>query len=782
MKLKRNIVKICSLALGLAIGVVLIAKVCFELSYDNFYSDKERVYSIMTGAVRHGEENLSGDRVSGAVAPGFKEFVPGVETATRITPVFENNSYYTQDKNKLEAELVVADTCFFDIFDMQVYTGDPKQVLSQWGKMMVSRTLAEKLGGIEKAVGQTLYNESLPKAVFTVEGVFEDFPTNSTFRGIDILLAMPTYSKSSTENWLGNDRYLGYVKLQEGVDPESLTDAIHEMQVKNQPMEDLEKAGLKLWYYLERTDRQHVSDPTNRNMILMLSIVALLLISAAVVNYVLNSISSVVQRAKEVGVRKCYGAEEGDIAKLLFKEAALHFSIALILASAIILGAAKPIENLLGASLGSLFSWQTIAVAAAVSIVVLLISGLVPANIFMRVPVSTAFRNYRESKRRWKLVFLGIQFTFSIFLVCVLFVFGKQYNMMLNDDLGYEYGLLVAVDMPGANTDEYFKIKDKVEQLPFVIGTAITSEVPITGSSGNNVYLPGDDRELFNIADQYYSTEGAADVLGIKFIEGREAKTSREVAVSRKFVEKMQGFADWSDGAIGKGLIFTQHSSNKNEIFTVCGVYEDYKIGAIYVDERPSVRFGAELSFENDLQYFYLRYVLIKVDEITAENISQIQKAVDEVIPERTFEVAAYEEGVRMFFADIRKIKNAILLGGLFSLIISLMGLIGYIRDETQRRSAEVAIRKINGAVPAEIVKLFVGDIMTLMAAALVIGDILALLVGNAALEMFQQKAEIGILSYVIGDIIVLTIIMAVVIAGSLKISNSNPVDSLKNE
>ena len=781
MKLKRNIVKICSLSLGLAIGVVLIAKVCFELSYDNFYSDKERVYSIMTGAVRHGEENLSGDRVSGAVAPGFKEFVPGVETATRITPVFENNSYYTQDKNKLEAELVVADTCFFDIFDMQVYTGDPKQVLSQWGKMMVSRTLAEKLGGIEKAVGQTLYNESLPKAVFTVEGVFEDFPTNSTFRGIDILLAMPTYSKSSTENWLGNDRYLGYVKLQEGVDPESLTDAIHEMQVKNQPMEELEKAGLKLWYYLERTDKQHVSDPTNRNMILMLSIVALLLISAAVVNYVLNSISSVVQRAKEVGVRKCYGAEEGDIAKLLFKEAALHFFIALILASAIILGAAKPIENLLGASLGSLFSWQTIAVAAAVSIVVLLVSGLIPANIFMRVPVSTAFRNYRESKRRWKLVFLGIQFTFSIFLICVLFVFGKQYNMMLNDDLGYEYDQLLAVDMAGANAQDFFKVKDKISQLPFVRGSAITSEVPIAGSSGNNVYLPNDERELFNVADQYYSSEGAADVLGIKFIEGREARTINEVAVSRRFVERMQEFADWSDGAIGKGVVFTEHSKKKTDIFTICGVYEDYKIGSVFVDDRPSIRFGAELSYDDALD-FYIRFVLIKVDNITPENISQIQAAVDEVIPERTFEVAAYEEGVRMFFADIRKIKNAILLGGLFSLIISLMGLIGYIRDETQRRSAEVAIRKINGAVPAEIVKLFVGDIITLMAVALVIGDILALLVGNAALEMFQQKAEIGILSYVIGDIIVLAIIMAVVTAGSLKISNSNPVDSLKNE
>lgn len=781
MKLKRNLVKICSLALGLAIGTILIAKVCFELSYDNFYSDKERVYSIMTGAVRHGEENLSGGRVSGAVAPGFKEFVPGVETATRITPVFENNSYYTQDKNKLEAELVVADTCFFDIFDMQVYTGDPKQVLSQWGKMMVSRTLAEKLGGIEKAVGQTLYNESLPKAVFTVEGVFEDFPTNSSFRGIDILLAMPTYSKSSTENWLGNDRYLGYVKLQEGVDPESLTDAIHEMQVKNQPMEDLEKAGLKLWYYLEKTDRQHVSDPTNRNMILMLSIVALLLISAAVVNYVLNSISSVVQRAKEVGVRKCYGAEGGDIAKLLFKEAAVHFTIALILAVAIIVGFAGQIENMLGASIVSLFSWQAIVVAVAVCVVVLLISGLVPAKIFMQVPVSTAFRNYRESKRRWKLVFLGIQFTFSIFLICVLFVFGKQYNMMLNDDLGYEYDRLLAVDMVGADPEEFFRVKERISQLPFVQGSAITSEVPIAGSSGNNVYLPNDERELFNVADQYYSTVGAADVLGIKFIEGREAQTINEVAVSRRFVERMQEFADWSDGAIGKGVVFTEHSKKKTDIFTICGVYEDYKIGSVFVDDRPSVRFGAELSYDDALD-FYLRFVLMKVDKITAENISQVQAAVDEVIPERTFEVAAYEEGVRMFFADIRKIKNAIFLGGLFSLIISLMGLIGYIRDETQRRSAEVAIRKINGAVPAEIVRLFIIDILKLMAVALVIGDILAYLVGDAALQMFQQKVEVGVWSYVAGDMIILVIILAVVIAGSLKISNSNPVDSLKNE
>ena len=774
--MKKNIVKILSLALGLAIGVVLIAKVCYELQYDTYYQDNERVYKIMTGYSRTGEDEMNGDRVSGAVAPGFRQYVPGVEFATRITSVFENNNYYTEEKNKLESELVLADTSFFDIFNRKIYVGDPHVILDDMAKVMVSRSFAEKLGGIQEAVGQTIYNESLPNIKFTVEGVFEDFPRNSSMNGIEILLSMISYNKNSYANWVGNDRYHGYVKLYEGVDPQTLTDAIHKMQQENQPMDEFEKAGLKLWYYLVRADKMHLEDSSNSNMVLMLSIVAFLLIAAASVNYVLNTISSVVQRAKEIGVRKCYGAGSVNIFTLILKETAMHIAISVILAAAIILGMQGVIEQLLDAPLVSLFTPHSISMAVAVCAVVLLVSGFVPARVYMGIPVSTAFRNYRESKKRWKLLFLGVQFTFTIFLACVMCIFAKQYNMLMNDDLGYEYDNLLVVDMAGLKRSDFAKVHDKVATLPDVALAAKVSELPISGASGNNVYLPGSDRELINIADQYFASEGAAQVLGIKFIEGREAVAANEVAVSRKFVEKMEQLAGWSDGVIGKSIYVTEHSQTGEDLFTICGVYEDYKIGGVYVDERPSVRFSDS---EGQKNRFY-RYVIMSMNNLSAESIEAVQQAVKEVLPDKDVVVAAYRDGMMQEFSDIKKVKDSILLGGIFSLIISLMGLIGYIKDETRRRSAEMAIRKINGAMPGEIMGLFVKDVIPLVAVAVVFGIIAAWYVGDLALQMFQQKAQIGVWIYLASAVAVTVVIFSAVMFNSLKICRSNPVDSLK--
>ncbi|MBQ6572945.1 MAG: ABC transporter permease [Bacteroidales bacterium] len=778
MKLKRDIVKILSLALGLAIGVVLIAKVCFELDFDKFYDHRERVYTIMTGAQRHEEDPINANQISGAVAPGFREFIPGVEVATRITPVFDNHNYYTEEKNRLTADLIAVDTSFFDIFTREIFAGDPHKIFADWGKLMVSHSFAQKLGGVDKAIGQVLYNESLQNAKFTIEGVYEDFPKNSSFGDVEMLLSMSTLGKRSTGNWIGNDRYRGWVKLAQGVDPNSLTDAIHKMQEQNQPLEEFEKSGLKLWYYLESAGKSHLSVATNRNMVIMLALVAFILIAASVINYVLNAISSVVTRAKEVGVRKCYGAQNGNIMWLLFKETGLNMLLSGAVAVAIVLAMQGWISKLLDASLGALFTPQAVLLAVGVCTLAFLVSAVIPARIFMGIPVSTAFRNYRESKRKWKLAFLGVQFTFTTFMVVVLIVFARQYDMMLNDNLGYEYDNVLIINMPGSSGDECFKVNDAVAALPVVQKSAVASTVPVAGSSGNNVYLPGDERELFNIADQYNYSEGAAEVFGIKFLEGREAVAANEVAVSRKFVEKMQEFADWSDGAIGKGIILTEHSQTKEDIFTICGVYEDYKIGGVYVDERPSIRLAAVRGDKS----LYLAGVVLKVHELTPEAIASVQEVVDNILPDKEIEVMAYADGMMEAFVDIRNIKDAILLGGLFSLIISIFGLIGYIRDETYRRSAEMAVRKINGALPGEIVGLFVFDVLKLAVVAAVLGNIAAYVVSDAVLERFAQKVPLDAWMFVAGSAAVILIITATVAANSLRISRANPVDSLKNE
>ena len=114
-----NILKILSLGIGLAIGCILIAKVCFESSYDNFYKGLDRIYLIKAVYSLRGETDEN-SQVSGGVAPGFKKYVPGVESATRTTFLFESDKFYTEEKALVTGTLVLADTAFFDVFDRKI--------------------------------------------------------------------------------------------------------------------------------------------------------------------------------------------------------------------------------------------------------------------------------------------------------------------------------------------------------------------------------------------------------------------------------------------------------------------------------------------------------------------------------------------------------------------------------------------------------------------------------------------------------------------------------------
>lgn len=773
-----NILKILSLGIGLAIGCILIAKVCFESSYDNFYKGLERIYLIKPNYSLRGEVNES-DQVSGGIAPGFKKYVPGVESATRTTFLFDSDKFYTEEKALVTGTLVLADTAFFDVFDRKILAGNPKEVLAQKFNVMVSRSFAEKMGGIDKAVEKIIYNEEAPKLKFTVGGVYEDFPENGSMY-YDILLSMETYPKESTDNWLGNDRYKGYVKLEEGITPESLDPAIRKMMDKNLPIEELEKSGYKIWCVLSPFHKLHTSEPYVRNLIIILSVVSFVLVLISLMNYMLISISEMVKRSKEIGIHKCYGAEGTNIYGMLIKETSVYLFFSLLLAFLMILGFRQTIEYLLGVSLEALFIKETMIVLCGVILVLFLVSALLPGYLYNKIPVSVAFMNYKENKRKWKLCLLFIQFIINVFLLSFVFIIAAQYNKALNDDPGYNYDKVLYYNVRGVDNVQASRSVEVISSLPEVVDVERAYTLPFDYCSGNNVYLPGNDSELFNIADQYAGTEGFFEFFEIPIIEGRVPKAKYEIAVSRSFVEKMYEFTDWSDGAIGKGIYITEHSDSSginNGILTISGVYEDYRIGLLNrMDERPSVRFTGKADNE------YMPYVLIKVKDINPETINKIQKKLGEVITEKDMEVFSYEQVMNSMYDDNKKMKNTILAGSIFSIAIAFLGLVGYVLDEAQRRSKEIAIRKINGATTAEILSLFVAGIMKWLVVAFIIGDALTYYVAGLWLEQFAEKVNLSLLYFLAADLIVAIIVVATVVICSLKISNANPVLSLKNE
>ncbi|MGN1217891.1 MAG: ABC transporter permease [Phocaeicola sp.] len=773
-----NILKILSLGIGLAMGCILIAKVCFESSYDNFYKGLDRIYLIKAMYSLRGETDEN-SQVSGGVAPGFKKYVPGVESATRTTFLFESEKFYTEEKTLVTGTLVLADTAFFDVFDRKILAGNPKEVLAQKFNVMVSRSFAEKMGGIDKAVGKIIYNEEAPKLKFTIGGVYEDFPKNGSLY-YDILLSMETYPKESTDNWLGNDRYKGYVKLEEGVTPESIDPAIRKMMDKNLPMEELKNSGYKIWCVLSPFHKLHTSEPYVRNLIIILSVVSFVLVLISLMNYMLISISEMVKRSKEIGIHKCYGAEGTNIYGMLIKETSVYLFFSLLLAFLMILGFRQTIEYLLGVSLEALFIKETMIVLCGVILVLFLVSALLPGYLYNKIPVCVAFMNYKENKRKWKLCLLFIQFIINVFLLSFVFIIAAQYDKALNDDPGYNYDNVLYYNVRGVDKVQASRSVEVISSLPDVVDVERAYTLPFDYCSGNNVYLPGGDSELFNIADQYAGTEGFFEFFDIPIIEGRVPATENEIAVSRSFVEKIKEFTDWNDGPIGKGIYLTEHSDSSAMnlgILTISGVYEDYRIGLLNrMDERPSVRFTGKVEKE------YMPFILVKVKEINPETINKIQKKLREVITEKEMEVFSYEQVMNSMYDDNKKMKNTILAGSIFSIAIAFLGLVGYVRDEAQRRSKEIAIRKINGATTAEILSLFVAGIMKWLVVAFIIGDALAYYVAGLWLEQFAEKVSLSLLYFLAADLIVAIIVVATMVICSLKISNANPVLSLKNE
>lgn len=778
MKTKNDIlIKVLSLSIGLSVGIVLIAKVFFELSYDSFYKDIDRVYTIRNYYSQHGDEHDYG-QVSGAVPVGFMEEVPGIEVGTRTTYVFNGDIYLDADGNKLKGILVCADTCFFKVFDRPILAGDPVQVLGKWGSVMVNRSFAEKMGGVQECIGKQIANADMDGLKMTIEGVFDDFPKNGSL-DYDILLSMDTYGKRSTDNWLGNDRYKGYVKLAPGIDPNTLSDAIRKMQEAHQPLEQMEAQGISMRYFLSPFSTMHTSSPKVKTQVILLSIIAALLIIISLLNYILIVISSMVKRSKEVGVRKCYGAEGKHIYWMLTKESLLHMSLSLVIAAIIIFAGRGIVENLLGVPFQTLLVPQSIVAIAAVLLFVLVISIVVPAELYQRIPVLAAIKNHTENSRRWKLSLIGVQVLINVFLVVMMLIIGSQYQKVSNADTGYDYKNLYYFDLFDGDRHAQVRAVETLRRLPEVSGVAAAYNLPYSGSNGDNVYLPEDDRELFNIADQYECSPEFYELLNIRFVEGRAPRDSSEVVVDEKFVQKMACFTDWSDGAVGKQVFITGHGGNgmmDKGYFTISGVYKSFLIGNLQdVDERPGALFYGEIGS----MAHWMPHILFKV---RPDALEKVRGALNEALPDKEINIVSYAEEMRAAYADSKKMRNTMALGVVFSLLIALLGLIGFIKDESLRRSKEMAVRKINGATTRDILSIFAKDIMKLSAVMAVIACAAAFFVAHKWLEQFAEKVSLNPLYFIGGAALTLLIVLSVVVLNCLKIARANPVDSLKNE
>lgn len=775
-KKQNNLIKILSLGFGLAVGLVLLSKVSFERNYDDFYPDADRIYQIWS--ILSGRTNETGldqwGQVSGAIAPGMKAELPEVEMATRFTPLTDEDAVFsTPDKKRYKGTFIMADSCFFDVLPRPVVTGNAKEILSRPMYAMVSKSIAEKMGG--DVMGKQIQLETYPGRELIIGGIYRDVPENSHQR-YDVIVSLNSlpsfFSLDGRENWLGNDRYRAYVKLHPGTDPTKLALAVRSMQKKHQDIESVEaKNGWTLTYAFQPLKSIHSGSPEVKRMTLLLTIIAFALILTAILNYVLIVITALVGRSREIAVYKCYGAENRNVGSLIMTETLLHFVLSLLLAGLLVFSFRGTIENMLSASLVSLFSLRSSLYLAVIAILIFLFTAFAPAYILSRIPVASIFWGTGQIRARWKLILLSVQFAAAAFLFSLLVIVSKQYNLMTNDNPGYSYKNVLHADATGVPQSTVQTAIDRLRQLPQVASVATASTLPFEGISGNNVVIPGEERELFNIADMYWADEHYVPLMEILIIEGKSFdvdSSPNEVIVSRSFKEKMKAIAGWND-VVGKDIIITWHGLSR-----IVGVYPDIRLGSISdQDMRPSVLFFRGTPNSK---------LIVKLKRMTGENIEQVYDILQETMPEKEVTLSPYSDSMIKMYSGERRFRDAIFIGGLITVLITLIGLIGYINSEMLRRRAEIAIRKINGANLSEILRLFMKNILVIALLACAVGEVAAALVASKWMENFTEKIGLSPFLFIGCGVIVVLFIELIVGMNCLKAANQNPVDSLKKE
>ena len=544
--------RIISLAAGLAFGVLLLSEVLYLRSFDSFYPNADRIYVVCDNVKRdNAAEMKTYQRVSGAIAPGLKSDVPGIEEATRINSLGQS-LFYTEDLKAYQGEFSLADEHLFDILPRPVISGNPAEILKTPMNCMVSDKISKEMGG--NVIGKVIEMKEFPNRKMTIAGVFKSLPENTNYK-YDVLISMVStgqFAWDGTQNWMGNDRYYACVRLAPGVTPESLQPAVRKMREKHQDISNIEKT-VKMEFFYSFEPITKINTEYAKNMILILSLIAFAVLFASLLNYTLLTLSALANRGKMSAVHKCCGAQPGQLQKMIFSETLLVFLISLIGAFLVILVLRPLIEAQVGHSLLATLNLRVVIPIVVLLSIVALSIGYFPGRVFSRIPVATAFRSYRQKQNKWKLGLLSLQFVGTSFIVTMLVVIMLQYNKMIHADHGYKADNVFYCSTSSIDGQKIGHIINELKALPEVEEVGLGYGLPTDGASGNNVSIPNGKRELFNLADFYFVDDNYFSILGIPITEGQpftaEGSAMNNVMISQRAADLLAintGVERWS--------------------------------------------------------------------------------------------------------------------------------------------------------------------------------------------------------------------------------------------
>ena len=756
-------INILGLSIGIATVILIFLYIHFEFSFDKGMKHYKNLYRVCWETTLGGVNKVrpaSPPPLCSTFIEKFPEVVNGVRLFNNGETVVKLN-----DKTFCESDFYYADSTFFELFSILLISGKKGHVLTKPNTIVLTESTAYKLFGKENALGKII--SLADDTNFEVVGICEDIPKNYHLN-FDYIASIKTTPWSDATSWPSNP-FQTYLLLEEGSSVENLQEKIPVLvklhmesaikRIMNISFDEFIAGGSNYTYRLQAVKDIHLrsvmsDDYAKRSSIsniYIFSIVALLVLSLAIINYVNLSSAKGMERAKEIGVRKIIGATRREIIKQFLGESLLITFISTIVGLMLVEIALPYINSImnLALSVGYFHNFFVIPSLVVFILALGLFAGLYPAFVIsLYNPLSLFNKQSKSSKKGigFKSLLIVFQYFISFILIVATIVVFKQLNFMRDKELGFNDEQILVLQKTYVLGSSSHSFKEELSKESFVKTVASSRTIPGQDISTAFVYKEGDSEDEIVTPMVIGVDHDFIKCYDINLIQGRCFDVNRRSDSTALIVNKAAVKAYGLSDPLNTGYFIS--GNKRNGAYKVIGVVEDFHFESLHENIKPC--------------FFYIDgrsdYISIKLEaENIVESVNQIEKKWD-TFSDSPFDYFFIDQQFDVLYKQENIMRKIFSVFTVLSIFIASIGLFGIVLFTTEKRTKEIGIRKVLGASRKTILKLFISQYFIWIGISVILGVPVAWWASTKWLQQFAYRINFNF-GFILAAIILLLII-----------------------
>ena len=765
-KLKKNktatSLGIAGLVIGMMCVVYIFLLVADEISFDRFHEKIDRIF-VVHAYLEGGTEKVDFGGCPPMVSTALKAEYPEVETSCRyIPPYFQY--LLSSGENKFTERTAMADFSIFDIFSFPFIYGSRGEA-NVPNRIILTKSAAQRYFGSANPVGKIVRMDN--RIDMIVSGVIKDIPENSSI-SFDVLIPLENigvyYSRNDYLTTWYNNAYMtfGLLTRPEGYGKVAST-------ITRRIQKELPESTNYLRAYKYKDG--YLYEQKHIRTVRIFSLIALLVLLAATLNFINLNTARSSKQAKETGLRKTFGASRVNVVRLIYSEVAIICFLAFALAIILDYTGLPLINKLTGKviSFNILFSVLPLVVLLILYLFTVFLSGSYPALFLSSfTPGQILSSNFQTVKSRgiFRNTLVIVMFVISIILLTSTLLISKQTAFMQKMDLGFEKDQLMYVSLKGKLQSQVQALKQELGHSSGVVSTSAVSFLPISiGNNGEMWNWEGKDPNFKPLVTEWQTDEDLLKTFGAKMAEGEYLNKNQDGIVINKTFADLIG---WNSFA-GKTL------KNGDAQYRVLGVINDIHYNSLSAATKPMAIEFLSIPASN--------YLVIKVNTADiSKTIDFITKTCQTIEPSYPVEYAFFNEKYKQLLASEINLKKLVGIFSVFALVVLCLGMLGMVMFMIEQKTKEIGVRKCLGenviSIIMQLIKPFL--ISGLIAGAIAIP--VTWYIMSHWLQSYTYRIHLNIWLFILSGIITIGIALLTVFWESWRAATRNPVEALRYE